>query len=930
MLLGGTEEQADSTPRARGRERRRVASRPSRLKERQQAYAAIERLLDLDDPHRPTVMVLEGQAGLGKSALLNAAAMAAAHREWSVHVIRAGDATGARLAQAQAALAAAAAEAHRDQPVLVAVDDARSLPAGLWSGLLALCSGDSDMPLTVLVTTTPRAPGAQPSPLDVLTGQSMCEVVHLDHLSRDGVAELVAEGLDEPDPPEWLVAAVRRATGGNPLLVHRAIQALPPDSAMSADAFCDGHWPFPSSTVATWVLSHVHDAPVEVVGVLRATAILRDDADLRSIRDVAAALGVTGGVEQLIDDAFACGVLAEHDAIELRYPIVAESLYADIPRRARSAGHLAAAGHLRRRHRPMSVVARHLLHVAPAGDDAVAAALLDAARELLDLGDLVGADLLLARAADEGPGAVGFAEMLGLRARLAASAGTGDPAAMLRDAFAQCDEAGPLVSAGLAIIDQMAECGRVGEVVDAVVSGVTDRHVDQASRTELAVADALLTGRPEAMDRLSLVLGERSGGVATADPTPSVVEPVDLVSCLLDIRSPQGHSLERLTTLARRVLPVEAMLASRVATPVLGQFIDLLARIGDDDAVSSLLSQIDAVVGHDDPSGWRTITAARVAAQRGALIQSAALLEALLANPGLDDEAARVTAAARLSSLYWLLGREQTATSLGSPPPMPHGTTTTLWRQLRVAEAVGFAHIRRHDLAAAIEVFGTAAALAVRCDTTNPVFSEWRMGACLAWCAAGDKVRARSYGEASLDLAVQFGAPMMVARSAAALAMTHDGAMRVSLLLRASDIVDTHPSLIARCLVALDLGEALLQTGDTDAALERLRRGADLAVQMDAAGLMARAHQAMLQAGARPRRLAQSGVASLTQAEFRVAALVAAGKKNTEVAAELFIGLKTVESHLARVYRKMHVTGRAELIRNWSSQTARLPGLGAE
>jgi DNA-binding NarL/FixJ family response regulator len=44
-----------------------------------------------------------------------------------------------------------------------------------------------------------------------------------------------------------------------------------------------------------------------------------------------------------------------------------------------------------------------------------------------------------------------------------------------------------------------------------------------------------------------------------------------------------------------------------------------------------------------------------------------------------------------------------------------------------------------------------------------------------------------------------------------------------------------------------------------------------------------------------------------------VATLVAAGKRNREVAAALFLSEKTVESHLARIYDKLGVRSRAAL-----------------
>ncbi len=54
---------------------------------------------------------------------------------------------------------------------------------------------------------------------------------------------------------------------------------------------------------------------------------------------------------------------------------------------------------------------------------------------------------------------------------------------------------------------------------------------------------------------------------------------------------------------------------------------------------------------------------------------------------------------------------------------------------------------------------------------------------------------------------------------------------------------------------------------------------------------------------------------ALTQTERRVAELAAAGHTNQEVAEQLFIGVRTVESHLSRIYRKLGVRSRTELAR---------------
>jgi DNA-binding CsgD family transcriptional regulator len=52
---------------------------------------------------------------------------------------------------------------------------------------------------------------------------------------------------------------------------------------------------------------------------------------------------------------------------------------------------------------------------------------------------------------------------------------------------------------------------------------------------------------------------------------------------------------------------------------------------------------------------------------------------------------------------------------------------------------------------------------------------------------------------------------------------------------------------------------------------------------------------------------------TLTDAEHRIAELVASGMSNREVGAKLFVSAKTVEVHLSRIYRKLGIRSRAEL-----------------
>ncbi|MCA1678255.1 MAG: tetratricopeptide repeat protein, partial [Actinobacteria bacterium] len=67
--------------------------------------------------------------------------------------------------------------------------------------------------------------------------------------------------------------------------------------------------------------------------------------------------------------------------------------------------------------------------------------------------------------------------------------------------------------------------------------------------------------------------------------------------------------------------------------------------------------------------------------------------------------------------------------------------------------------------------------------------------------------------------------------------------------------------------------------------------------------------------GRGPRERSPTGWPSLTDRERQLAALVAEGLTNPQIADRLFVSLGTVKFHLSRIFRKLGVTGRSELVR---------------
>jgi DNA-binding CsgD family transcriptional regulator len=76
-----------------------------------------------------------------------------------------------------------------------------------------------------------------------------------------------------------------------------------------------------------------------------------------------------------------------------------------------------------------------------------------------------------------------------------------------------------------------------------------------------------------------------------------------------------------------------------------------------------------------------------------------------------------------------------------------------------------------------------------------------------------------------------------------------------------------------------------------------------------------RARTELRASGQTLRRRQPAAREQLTPQELQVAHLVAEGKTNRDVAATLFVTPKTVEFHLTRVYRKLEIHSRSELVR---------------
>jgi DNA-binding CsgD family transcriptional regulator/tetratricopeptide (TPR) repeat protein len=121
------------------------------------------------------------------------------------------------------------------------------------------------------------------------------------------------------------------------------------------------------------------------------------------------------------------------------------------------------------------------------------------------------------------------------------------------------------------------------------------------------------------------------------------------------------------------------------------------------------------------------------------------------------------------------------------------------------------------------------------------------------------------------------------------------------------------PRLPDRARTQLALGEHLRRSRRRTDARTPLRDALDTFVALGASFWAERARQELRASGEKARRGPDVVASELTPAEAQVAGLVRQGLSNKDVAARLFISPRTVDFHLRNVYTKLGITSRTEL-----------------
>lgn len=281
--------------------------------------------------------------------------------------------------------------------VMLAVDDLQWADRASLLVLHRLGQVASQLPLLVAAAYRTGARDEQIAPLIRSWQVRGCELVTLGPLDEESVSDLTRTVIGASPSPGLL--RLMAAAGGNPLYVTELAAALSRDGRLRVtDGLADAGPDTPTSS------SHV--PPSLAAGVARRLAVLSKSA--REVLPVAAILGGSFTVAELsivtgspasallgvVQESIQAGVLvAEADRLTFRHEVIRQTLYTNVPASARNALHLQAGQALAGAGGSVERAAQHLL-AGMTMDGAVLAWLADNADRLSARAPELAAELL--------------------------------------------------------------------------------------------------------------------------------------------------------------------------------------------------------------------------------------------------------------------------------------------------------------------------------------------------------------------------------------------------------------------------------------------------------------------------------------------------------------------------------------------------------
>ncbi|HYA00943.1 MAG TPA: AAA family ATPase [Candidatus Binatia bacterium] len=904
-------------------------SSPHLLLEREASLAAVERLLAAAESGSGGALFVVGQAGLGKTALLDAAWNSAAGRfragrsqagspdasfPWApLREAMTGVDPGAPVPEAAAAGADVRASfffaalrwletTAAGGPVLLVLDDVHLADPDSLELFSLICRRLPGLSAAVVASTRPW-PRAGLRLARGLTAEGLADLERLRPLGAAAAAQLLR--LRAGDIPSQLVERTLTVTAGNPLLLEQAAQVIIEGGDLPAGlAGGQGLLVSRFAGVGDEALALARSASLFGVrfrpGIAAAVAGLGDAATDLALEALAGA----GLVEQ-----------SEPGRAAFVHPLFRQALYEDIEPPVRARLHARAFRLLHRLGLDTAETAEQALLADLAGDRDAIATLERAGRQALRAGANATAVRHL----------VAAVRLAGETAPAALHLSLAEAQLVAGDARAAIDECDRLLGAGgLADADLVAgrrQRGRArfylgdlrgaGIDYEAAVAACRGADADTAADIAMEHASVVLFHDGPAMARglAASVSGVSSGVSPRVGAAAQVLEALTAVlagdpTCLDRAREAartlaRGDQRDRAGSLAffaSAAACLECFAESEAAFTTALQWAE---RDGDPVILAMVASTYAGHLlhwGRPDLAGelsQRAIDIADLAPAARALAQAVAA-----AALGEQGEGARVLQLSQAAELE--------AASRGD-------WVAALW--LRLGQLRRDLDDARSAEAAADArwLMERSAALGVR----EPCLVPWASEALAALVSAADLRGAErcleGLEEASRTLPCSW--PRAVADRGRALMAERSGDLSAAeeFLRRAVGTLAAPEMALERARMLLDLGGLLRRRGQARQARPILTEAVAAAERGGSHRLLAAAVQELRVAGGRRRR--RAATADLTAAEARVARLARGGLSNADIGAQLFISTKTVDTHLQHIYAKLGISSRRELIR---------------
>jgi DNA-binding CsgD family transcriptional regulator len=799
------------------------------------------------------------------------------------------------------------------QPLMLAVDDLQwcDLPSLRW--LAYLLPRMEGLEVIVVVGLRPVESGDDQALAGQIVSDPLATAIRPAALTVEATTRLLRERVSA-EAEDGFSAACHRETGGNPLLLRELVGGL---AAAQIAPVTDNAARVPEIAAhagSRAVSRRLASLPREATSLAQAVAVLGDDADPRLAGALA---GLDGRVASEAASALAVAdVLRTQAPLGFMHPLIGAAVYETLPPAERERLHAGAARLLLDDGSDPERAAVHLLRSPPGGDAQAVAGLRDAARQAGARGASESAVAYLRRALAEPPPEAERAELLAELGSVEADVDGEAAIEHLRSARELLEE--PSRRAQIALVLGRQLFFLHSEEADGVYIGALDElhgadpELEHLLEAGLIHACLFVPSRHEqARPRLERIRSRVEGRTVGEKLLLSLLALHDAVS---------GAPAAEVVPLARRALADGELVRADVS----GAVVPLCQVLGMADLDEVLIVFEDVLADAHRRGSTATYAAAKVfRAQtllwRGDLTEAEGESREALALADTWGATARFAghATAFLTDALMEQGRlDDAVASLARAGSLPESAP-----RLYLRDSSSRLRILRGDLAGGVAELLDAGQGYESVGIRNPALIAWRSPGALALLQLGERDQAQRLAAEELELARDWGAPRALGAALRVSGLAAGGKRGLALLEEAVDAVSDSPAKLEHAKARIEFGAALRRAGQRVQSREHLRRAAELASICGAAALAERAETELLATGARPRRIALSGVESLTPSERRVAEMAAQGPSNREIAQALFVTQRTVEVHLTSVYRKLDISSRSQLAAALGSQT---------